>query len=319
MALYCYRYEKKEDKKFLNFQFFFGLAVGIFLLMTSFITIGFFQGKAQAVLLSPISSSAILGESTISNDLKLSPTLLPSPTISPSPTIVNYLTPSPTISNGPPSLPSRDLYTVAIIGDSMVDTMGEVLEYLDHSLKQKYPHTRFLLYNYGKGSENVEMGLNRFGSHLTYQDRNYPSLPELKPDILIVASFAYNPFTPYDRDRHWLGLTKLVEQAKNLTSNVYLLAEIAPLRSDFGKGPNGVNWDSQTAYTHSGHIIEQLENVVGLAKTFNIPLIDAFHPSLQSSGQEGKREYVNPGDGIHPNVAGHTFMAEKIARSINLK
>jgi len=47
-------------------------------------------------------------------------------------------TPYPLIPTPYPLNPAKSLYTIAIIGDSMVDTMGEVLEYLDSALKKKY-------------------------------------------------------------------------------------------------------------------------------------------------------------------------------------
>jgi len=257
-----------------------------------------------------IDSAAVLGET-----IEQANTLMTSPSPSPLPTLASLpLVLSPAKSAKP--FTAKKLYTVAIIGDSMVDTMGEVLEYLDTELKKKYPETKFLLYNYGTGAQNIEAGLNRFSSKFKYQARDYQSIPELRPDILIVASFAYNPFTPHDRDKHWLTLTKLVQTAKQYTPRVYMMAEIAPLRKDFGKGPNGVNWSEDANYEHSLRIIQQLENTLGLAKTLNIPLIDAFTPSFHSEDREGKREYVNPSDGIHPSVEGHKFMAEKIAETI---
>lgn len=231
------------------------------------------------------------------------PALTATPTPIPSPT----LTPTPT---GKPH--KKNSYTIAIYGDSMIDTMGERLEYLEHSLKASYPDVNFTLYNYGIGAQNVEMGLERWNNRLDYQDRHYPAITEVKPDIVIVGSFAYNPFSPYDRNRHWIGLTKLVQQAQTVSPHVYMLAEIAPLRSNFGKGPNGVNWDENTAYTHSGWIVEQLENVVGLSKTLQVPLIDVFDPS------KGHPEYTNPSDGIHPSVAGHEFTADIITNTIKL-
>jgi len=238
----------------------------------------------------------------------------------PTPTLTQIPTRTSTPSIKPTPTPirlSKQSYTIAVFGDSMVDTMGERLEYLEHALKRKYPGVNFTLYNFGKGSENVEMGMTRIGSGLNYQDRHYPPLTEIRPDILIVGSFAYNPFSPYERDRHWLGLTKLVKQAQIIADKVYMLAEIAPLRSDFGKGPNGVNWDNNTSYVHSGHIIEQLENAVALSRNLNVPLIDAFDKTVNGD-KEGNRSYVNPSDGIHPSVAGHEFTAELIASSLNL-
>jgi hypothetical protein len=215
--------------------------------------------------------------------------------------------------------PAKDEYVIAVYGDSMVDTMGERLEYLEHELTKKYPHTRFDLYNYGMGSNNAEDGLTRWSKPFHYMDRNYPPITEIEPDIIIMGSFAYNVFTPHNRDKHWLALTDLVQRAQQITPNVYMLAEIAPLRRGFGFGPNGVNWSPTTTYTHTGNIIEQLKNAIGLSQTLQVPLIDAYTPSLEDDREEGKSRYVNPSDGIHPSVAGHQFISEIIANTIELK
>lgn len=261
-----------------------------------------------------INNSQVLGAQTKNAEptSNISPTLQPTviPTVFPeTKTQIDI----PTISPTPSSKPyAKHNYNIAVYGDSMVDTMGERLEYLEHSLKRIYPRVNFTLYNYGKGSENVEMGLNRWNSKLDYQDRHYPSIVELKPDIIIMGSFGYNPFTPFNRDQHWLGLTKLIEAAKTITPNVYIMAEIAPLRNNFGKGPNGVNWDEPTAYEHSGKIIQQLENAIGLSRTLNVPLINVFEKS------KGNPSLTNPSDGIHPSVTGHEFTADIIVDTISL-
>ena len=264
----------------------------------------------------PIENTAVLGAQTEQSIPSPTPSLPQTPIITPTETP----TPIPTISpTNTPALKEqvsktakKNSYSIAVYGDSMVDTMGERCEYLEHSLKRIYPSVNFTLYNYGKGSENVEMGLNRWNNKLDYQDRHYPSITDVKPDIIILGSYAYNPFSPYIRDRHWVGYTKLIEAAKAITPNVYVLAEINPLRKTFGKGPNGVNWEESTAYEHSGHIVEQLENAVGLAKTLNVPLIDVFHKSIGVGGLN------NAGDGIHASIAGHEFTADIIANTINL-
>jgi hypothetical protein len=217
-----------------------------------------------------------------------------------------------------PRPPKKDHYNVAVFGDSMEDTMGELLEYMDHSLRKKYPHTKFTLYNYGIGSQNVEEGLARFGKPFDYQTRHYPPITSIDADIIVIGSFAYNPMSPYDRNRHWLGLAKLLEEAKKTGADVYLLAEIAPLRADFGKGPNGVNWDTVGRYEQSGKIIEGLQNAVGLAKNENVILINVFEKTITSNRNEGKKEYVNPSDGIHPSVKGHEFTADEIVNSLIL-
>lgn len=199
----------------------------------------------------------------------------------------------------------------------MVDTMGEHLEYLEQSLQEKYPSIGFTLYNYGIGSQNVEQGLARWQSAFSYQDRQYASLTTIRPDILILGTFAYNPFFPYDRDKHLLLFEKLILQAKEVTPHVYVLAEIAPLKNDFGKGLHGVNQDPTTAYINAVHITEQLQNAISLANKHGIPLINAYAAS-QIDGQFGKRSFVNGDDGIHPSVAGHIFTANKITATLAL-
>lgn len=319
MNRYCYVNEKNpiyisDEKNKVHQQYssivkieLIVLPIVIFLFSTTFFPM-FSHAKSSQLAQNPRpNQEQVLGANT---ENSISPTITPSPlpTQTPIPTIA--LSPTPTIIPAKPH--SKNSYSIAVYGDSMVDTMGERLEYLEHSLRKLYPSVNFTLYNYGIGSENVEMGLGRWNSRLDYQDRHYPSIAEVKPDIIIVGSFAYNPFSPYDRDRHWIGLTKLVQQAQTVSQHVYMLAEIAPLRSNFGKGPMGVNYDTDTAYTHSGWIVEQLENVLGLSKSLNVPLIDVFDPS------KGHPEYTNPSDGIHPSVSGHEFTADIIASTITL-
>ncbi len=286
----------------------FVLSIVIVLFASTFYPFSSVAKSNELVVIVNNQKQEVLGETTVIPSPTPTPTEIPTPT----PTIVPTETPVPT---QPPSITKsarKSSYSIAIYGDSMVDTMGERCEYLEHSLKRLYPSVNFTLYNFGKGSENVEMGLSRWNNRLDYQDRHYSSLPEIKPDIIILGSYAYNPFFPYNRDRHWVGLTKLIEQAKSITPNVYVLAEIAPLRKNFGQGPNGVNWDEQTAYEHSGRIIEQLENAVGLARTLSVPLINVYYQSIGKSGLN------NPGDGIHASVAGHEFTANLIASELQL-
>lgn len=227
-------------------------------------------------------------------------------------------TPIPLPSPEPTRTPRQKSYKIAVFGDSMIDTMGGDLSYLKDALVKKYRSTKFELYNYGQGAQNVEEGLQRFSKPFSYDGRNYPSISQLGADIIIIGSFAYNPFSPHDRDRHWLTLTKLVEETKKTGADVYMLAEIAPLRADFGKGPNGVNWSYPTTFEHSERIIQHLENSVALAEILNVNLINIFEKSIVSNQKEGKREYVNPSDGIHPSVEGNKFTADEITKTLIL-
>lgn len=212
----------------------------------------------------------------------------------------------------------KSTYKIAMYGDSMVDTMGDNLEYLQKALSSIYPATKINLYNYGIGAQNVEAGVSRFEKEFNYKERKYPSIVDLKPDIIILGSFAYNPFSDHDAQKHLSLLSQLTTKALKVTPNLYLLAEIAPLKENFGKGEHGINWPEDMAAKQAAHIVEQLENAENLAKTRKIALVDAF-AETQQNGKFGHVSYVNGDDGIHPSVAGHVLMANLIARTLVFK
>lgn len=240
-------------------------------------------------------------------------------------TPTTYVTPTQTPTQQPTLTPTptiialkKSSYTIAIFGDSMIDTMGDNLEFLEKSLSNKYPTTKFKLYNYGIGGQNIEQGLARFESSFDNKTRQYPPLPALQPDVIIIGSFAYNPFSPHDKNRHYTLLSELVAKAKNTVSSVYLLAEIAPLKIGFGKGKNGVNWPEDMSYQQAVHILEQLDNAVNVASLQDVKLINAYQRS-RIDGEFGSTYYVNPDDGIHPSAAGHAFMANLISENLEFE
>jgi len=234
-------------------------------------------------------------------------------------TPTSTLTPTPTIIPTPTHiLLSKKEYVIAAFGDSMVDTMGEHLEYLDHALSTKYPGTSFRFYNYGIGSQTVETGIGRWDHDFSYQTRTYPAITKISPDVIVLGSFSYNPFLVHDVAKHTLLLSQLVELAKKTGASVYLLNEIAPLYDKFGQGPHGPNMTLENAHAQADRILEQLETVGAIAKSNGVILIDAFTPT-QVNGRYGNRLLVNTDGGIHPSIAGHTFVAEQIASTIDLK
>lgn len=241
-------------------------------------------------------------------------------------TVAQVESPSPKPTQSPAASPSaspapklsKSTYTIAVFGDSMVDTMGEKLDYLQKALSAKYPTTTFKLYNYGIGAQNIEQGLARWDQPFSYQTRNYPLITGINADVIILGSFAYNPFPPHDRNRHYLNLRELVKRANSQTASVYLLAEIAPLKTGFGNGPGGINWSTDLANTQSAHIVEQLENVINVSSSDNVKLINAYKQS-QVDGKFGNPTYVSTHDGIHPSLEGHVLMANLITRTISLK
>ncbi len=210
----------------------------------------------------------------------------------------------------------KESYSIAILGDSMVETMGENLDYLKQALEEKYPDTNFKLYNYGIGSSKTTDAGQYFEKGLSNGKRSYPSISNLKPDVIILGSFAYNPFNEHNRDKHWIELAGLIKKAKEVTQNTYLMAEIAPLEDNFGKGPGGIVWSEDFADKHVLKILEQMENVFGLSKELEVPVINAYEASLKDGSKYGKVEYVDDHDGIHPSEEGNILTAEKIVETV---
>lgn len=236
----------------------------------------------------------------------------PPTTITPTPIITP---PSQTKIASPVNL-KKDMYTIAIIGDSMVDTMGDDLEYLKKELQSKYPGVAFVMYNYGKGSENVVEAINRFGDRYSYKSRTYPPLSDSNADILIVGSYAYNPLFR-EGQNHWLSLADLIQRSKQITPKVYVLAEIAPLQIGFGEGEGGVNWPLEISIPHVEKIVSGLNNAIGLAETLEVGLIDVYSKSRGADGY-GLSTYVSSHDGIHPSIEGHELTAQIIANTLTL-
>ncbi len=266
------------------------------------------QTQLKVKIMVPIvQTPQVLGESTITTV----PTPTPSPIPLPTEALARVITPTDIITK-------KKSYVIAVYGDSMIDTMGEKMEYLERTLKKKYPKTEFKLYNYGIGSQNVQQGIARLNDDFNYQTRHYPSITSLKPDIIILGSFAYNPYFPYDREKYEKGLKQLINLAKKTTSNVYLIAEIAPLKRDFGKGENGVNWPEIQTYEHATQIISNLETAINVALNLQIPVINVFSQSQTNLEKEGNKKYVSTNDGIHPSIEGQKFTAGEIANIIIL-
>lgn len=213
---------------------------------------------------------------------------------------------------------SKNKYRIAVIGDSMVETMGENMDYLQVALKEKYPNTSFELFNYGVGSEKVTSGLSRLSTPFDRNSRHFPALSELKPDILILGSYAYNPFDTHDPLRHYNELAELVSEARSI-SKVYLLAEIAPIESGFGTGPGGVNWPSDLANAHVAKIEEQMQNPFKIAKELTIPIINIYDASKRPGSNFGKSEYISTHDHIHPSILGQIFTAQIISYNLELR
>lgn len=210
-------------------------------------------------------------------------------------------------------------YTIALVGDSMIDTLGSDLKELQEELKKSYPRVNFRLLNRGVGAENIDSGLWRLTNSYNYLGIDYPAVVREKADIVVIESFGYNPYS-FDEgaiDKHWLKLAQMRDVIKSQLpqSKVLIAVTIAPNANVFGDGAPGVSFSDEGKRQKVATIKKYLESTVKFAAGEKLPLADAYHPSLDKSGN-GYEKLINAGDNIHYSPLGRKLMAEKIVEAI---
>lgn len=210
-------------------------------------------------------------------------------------------------------------YTIALLGDSMVDTLGPGIPRLAKQLTALYPATTFSLLNYGVGGTNIDYGLTRVTHDYDYLGKHIPSLVTQHPDVVVVESFGYNPYT-FEKgavDRHWLQLAAIVDSLRSNLPGVKIViaATIAPNSRVFGDGAPNIAFSIADKLARTNVIKQYLESTVKFAASQHLPLADAYHPSLDVFGN-GKLTYINGGDHIHYSEEGRQFFTQKVSETI---
>lgn len=225
-------------------------------------------------------------------------------------------TPTPKATNNT----KKPSYTIAVLGDSMVDTLGPGVPNLKNGLEKIYPKTEFTVLNYGVGGTNIDYGLERVTSTYTYLGNTIPALVTQHPDIVVIESFGYNPYI-FDEgaiDKHWLQLAAIIDTTRRYLPAVKIViaATIAPDPATFGDGGAMLSFSLEDKRKRTGVIKKYLESTVKFAQSQKLPLADAYHASLDSQGN-GKAEFINGGDHIHPSEIGKELFAKKVIEAID--
>lgn len=273
---------------------------------------------AANTIISPVNESLTTTTAPISKPQTSFGSLLATPTPQPTPAVIGPTKPTPTPTPRPKTTKKRGI-TIALLGDSMIDTLGPTAPHLVNALKRIYPRTTFSIKNYGVGGTTLTYGIERITHGYTYLGTSYVPLIATNPDIVVVESFGYNP-TGDDESAittHWLLLAQAIDTIKaNLPdAAIVIAATIAPNATRFGDGAPGISFSLEDKTNRVETIKKYLENTVRFAKSQHLPLADAYHASLTKNGN-GNIAYINKGDFIHYSDAGRTLMAEKIAATI---
>lgn len=236
----------------------------------------------------------------------------------------SLVTPSPTpLPSSTPAVifrkTKKPAMTISMVGDSMVDTLGPEVGGLRNKLRATYPNTEFTVINHGVGAENIDSGLNRLTNGYTYLKNPRPSVISQKPDLIIIESFGYNPYSFEDGalTKHWLQLAAMTDTIKRELpeTKIMIAATIAPNSNVFGDGAPSISFNPQEKKQKVETIKSYIDNAVKFAKSQNLPLANAFHPTLDSTGN-GKLGYINSGDHIHYSDSGRSYMASILSNAI---
>ncbi len=210
-------------------------------------------------------------------------------------------------------------YTIALLGDSMIDTLGPAVPNLKNKLSALYPQTKFTILNYGVGGTNIDYGVERLTTEYSYLGKTIPPLLSVSPDVVVIESFGYNPYTFEEGalEKHWLQLARIVDsvKAKNPGVKIIIASTIAPNSKTFGDGAPGLSFSPDDKLKRTNIIKGYLDSTVKFAQSQRLPLADAYHASMDKNG-DGSLTYINGGDHIHYSGAGRDLFAQKVADAI---
>ncbi len=268
----------------------------------SFLTFSIFAAES---LISPLTSEYQTPIQEIAKpDVSFSELIIPTPEPTTTPIPTPSLSPTPT-----PRTTRKSTVTIALLGDSMMDTLGPNAPHLGAALKKTYSGTTFVIKNFGVGGTPIDSGIGRI-----------PTLASTNPDVVILESFAYNVSGTTNQgeiDRHWLKLAQAVDTIRNNLPNakIVIAATIAPNTTRFGDGAPGIAFSLKDKQERTDMIKKYLETTVKFAKSEHLPLANAYNASVDSTGN-GKLMYINNGDHIHYSDAGRLLMGSKMAQAM---
>lgn len=248
------------------------------------------------------------------------PIATPSPTLRIAPTATPAATPTPEEQIAPRTTKKRAV-TVSLVGDSMIDTLGPIGGGLASRLNNAYPNATFTIINHGVGAENIDSGLRRLTNGYSYLGLGRNSVISEKPDIIVIESFGYNPYPLPDLNdaltTHWLRMAAMVDTIRRELpeTKIVIAATIAPNWDVFGDGAPGLSFSPEGKKTKVEEIKKYIESAIAFAKSQGLPLADAYHPTLDVSGN-GKLPYINGGDHIHYSDSGRAFFSQTVANTI---
>lgn len=206
-------------------------------------------------------------------------------------------------------------YTLVLLGDSMTESLGNSDE-LKGYLNEYAPSKSFEVLNYGYGATNILSAKERIIQTTHYGGRDYRPILDIDFDYILIESFGHNPLSQFLIDE---GLQKQNEALYDLTGliatssgkeKIIFIGTIGTNKKTYAKTTTDL--DKETRETWAKERDAYIKNHMEYARTHDIPYIDIFTPSLDSSGNT-KGYLIREDDYIHPSPKGLLFISKKIA------
>lgn len=245
----------------------------------------------------------------------------------PIPTIT--LTPSPTPfifkTYTAPKVSQKNVYKIALIGDSMTAALGphggEFSDYINALYKKKLTDPqRIVIDNYAVSS-NILAVNNELSKKTTINEYTFGPLLSENYDLILVESYAYNPLSQDGIEEGIKQQNRALDQLMTtlITTHpntaIVFYATIAPNLQSYAKTTQTQNSAIERRQQAEERIM-YLKNHIEYAKTHNIPLINIYEKSLTEQG-DGNILYINPTDYIHPSFSGVTLIGHELGNFIH--
>lgn len=243
----------------------------------------------------------------------LSPVLTQKPIV-PTPTPFIFTTYTP------PKIEKKDVYKIAMIGDSMTAALGPhgggMSEYMNSLYKKEGATSQGIIIDNFAKSSNLLAVDEQLNSKVSISEYTFEPLLSTDYDLILVESFGYNPLSEFGVEE---GVKKQTEALNNLMTTlitkrpkmaIVFVTTIAPNKKLYAKKTQPNNSEEERS-KQAEERIAYLVNHNAYAQSHNIPLINIYEKSLTSLG-DGDTKYINATDNIHPSFAGVDFIGHTI-------